>query len=148
MCSPQYRYCLVVESTQMEQEKLLRRVTKVPSKKAPQALRTLLDDYHAHALDGEYYKNYFRRQGKMYFYDLLKPVADLSEVSRNRLYRLGSVSNNFLVQTAVGECAGVIIDLVSTLLYDSDEKFGWSEEALANATVCRFNLSQLQRVHQ
>jgi sulfite reductase (ferredoxin) len=30
----------------------------------------------------------------------------------------------------VGECAGVIIDLVSTLLFDSEEKLGWSKEAL------------------
>jgi sulfite reductase (ferredoxin) len=32
----------------------------------------------------------------------------------------------------VGECAGVMIDLVSTLLYDSEDKLSWSEETLAN----------------
>jgi sulfite reductase (ferredoxin) len=105
------------------------RVIKVPSKKAPQALRMLLDDYDANGFDGEYYKNYFKRQGKKYFYDLLKPVADLSEVSESDYIDWGR-DNKFLVQTAVGECAGVIIDLVGTLLYDSEEKLGWSEEAL------------------
>jgi sulfite reductase (ferredoxin) len=107
------------------------RVTKVPSKKAPQALRVLLDDYEANALDGEYYKDYFKRQGKMYFYNLLKPVADLDQVSDTDYIDWGQ-EQNFFVQTAVGECAGVIIDLVSTLLFDSDEKLGWAEEALNN----------------
>jgi sulfite reductase (ferredoxin) len=107
------------------------RVTKVPSKKAPQALQVLLDDYEANALDGEYYKDYFKRQGKMYFYNLLKPVADLDQVSDTDYIDWGQ-EQNFFVQTAVGECAGVIIDLVSTLLFDSDEKLGWAEDALAN----------------
>jgi sulfite reductase (ferredoxin) len=40
------------------------RVIKVPSKRGPQTLRTLLDDYDANALQGEYYKDYFKRQGK------------------------------------------------------------------------------------
>jgi sulfite reductase (ferredoxin) len=37
---------------------------------------------------------------------------------------------NFVLHTAVGECAGVIIDLVSTLLYDSEEKLAWSNQAM------------------
>jgi sulfite reductase (ferredoxin) len=40
--------------------------------------------------------------------------------------------NNFFVQTAVGECAGVIIDLVSTLLFDSEVKLDWAKESLEN----------------
>jgi sulfite reductase (ferredoxin) len=67
----------------------------VPSKKAPQALRMLLlDDYDANALDGEYYKNYFRRQGKMYFYNLLKPVADLDQVSETDYIDWGRDKNS------------------------------------------------------
>lgn len=105
------------------------RVVKVPSKKAPVALRTLLDDYESNALDGEYYKDYFRRQGKMYFYELLKPIADLTMVETSDYIDWGR-EQEFAVQTAVGECAGVIIDLVSTLLFDSEEKLGWAEESL------------------
>lgn len=107
------------------------RVVKVPSKKAPAVLRTLLDDYDAHAQDGEYYKDYFKRQGKMYFYNLLKPLADLKDVIDTDYIDWGQ-EHNFFVQTAVGECAGVIIDLVSTLLYDSEEKLLWAEESLNN----------------
>lgn len=104
------------------------RVVKVPSKKAPDALRALLDDYEANALDGEYYKDYFKRQGKMYFYNLLKPIADLDKIVPSDYIDWGQ-EHNFQVLTAVGECAGVIIDLVSTLLYDSEEKLVWAEEA-------------------
>ncbi len=107
------------------------RVVKVPSKKAPAVLRTLLDDYDAHTLDGEYYKDYFKRQGKMYFYNLLKPLADMNDVINTDYIDWGQ-EQNFFVQTAVGECAGVIIDLVSTLLYDSEEKLVWAEESLKN----------------
>jgi sulfite reductase (ferredoxin) len=107
------------------------RVVKVPSKKAPAVLRTLLDDYDTHAQEGEYYKDYFKRQGKMYFYNLLKPLADLNDVIDTDYIDWGQ-EHNFFVQTAVGECAGVIIDLVSTLLYDSDEKLIWAKESLQN----------------
>jgi len=107
------------------------RVIKVPSKKAPEVLRALLDDYDENANDGEYYKEYFKRQGKMYFYTLLKPFADLDNVKDTDYIDWGQ-ENNFFVQTAVGECAGVIIDLVATLLFDSDEKLDWAKEALKN----------------
>ena len=105
------------------------RVIKIPSKKAPEVLRSILDDYDSNSNDGEYYKDYFKRQGKMYFYNLLKPLADLETVVDTDFIDWGQ-ENKFVVQTAVGECAGVIIDLVSTLLFDSDEKLGWAEKSL------------------
>jgi len=107
------------------------RVIKVPSKRGPEALRTLLDDYEVNGLEGEYYKDYFKRQGKMYFYSLLKPLGDLDSVTPTDYIDWGK-EENFAVETAVGECAGVIIDLVSTLLFDSDEKLEWSAAALEN----------------
>jgi len=105
------------------------RVVKVPSKKAPEVLRAILDDYDANALDGEYYKDYFKRQGKMYFYSLLKPIANLNNAIDSDYIDWGQ-ENKFFVQTAVGECAGVIIDLAATLLFDSEEKLEWAKEAL------------------
>ena len=32
----------------------------------------------------------------------------------------------------MGECAGVVIDLVATLLFESEEKMGWANEAFAS----------------
>ncbi len=110
---------------------IVERVIKLPSKRSPEILRLLLDDYEDHGQEGEYYKDYFRRQGKPYFYNLLKPLNNLDTVQETD-YIDWDQENNFLVQTAVGECAGVIIDLVSTLLFDSDEKLKWAREALEN----------------
>ncbi len=107
------------------------RVIKVPSKKAPEVLRILLDDYDTNGNSGEYYKDYFKRQGKMYFYNLLKPIANLDNVVDSDYIDWGH-DDKFFVQTAVGECAGVIIDLVGTLLFDSDEKLEWAQESLKN----------------
>lgn len=104
------------------------RVIKLPSKRGPNVLRYLLDDYESNGNNGEYYKDYFKRQGKMYFYTLLKPLAALDTVQQSDYMDWG-MEQKFKVETAVGECAGVIIDLVSTLLFDSDEKLIWAKDS-------------------
>ncbi len=109
---------------------LAERVIKVPSRKAPDVLRTLLDDYEVHALEGEYFRDYYRRQGKMYFYSLLKPFADPDKFTDADLIDWGR-EEEFVLRTATGECAGVIIDLVDTLLNDSDEKLQWAKDSFA-----------------
>jgi sulfite reductase (ferredoxin) len=40
------------------------------------------------------------------------------------------LTEKFETAIGVGECAGVMIDLVSTLLYESEEKISWAKEAL------------------
>jgi sulfite reductase (ferredoxin) len=91
-------------------------------------LRILLNDYEANATDGEYYHSYFQRLGRNYFYTLLKPLGDVTNTQPFEYIDWGQ-DRNFILHTAVGECAGVIIDLVSTLLYDTEEKIGWAKEA-------------------
>lgn len=108
---------------------LAEKVIKIPSKRGKEALRTLVDDFDDNSQEGEYYFNYFRRQGKKYFYQLLKPLADLSSVENSDYIDWGH-QDQFEVKTEVGECAGVVIDLVSTLLYEAEEKFQWATEAL------------------
>jgi sulfite reductase (ferredoxin) len=104
------------------------KLIKIPSKRGPQALRILLDDYEANAFEGEYYHDYFKRLGRIHFYALLKPLLDFSTLSKEDYIDWGE-SNNFILHTAVGECAGVIIDLVATLLFESEEKLAWAQEA-------------------
>jgi sulfite reductase (ferredoxin) len=104
------------------------RVIKVPSKRGPEVLRYLLNDFDENGSDGEYFKDYFQRQGKMYFYNLLKPLADVSGVQQADYIDWGR-DQAFALHTGTGECAGVIIDLVATLLFDSDEKEQLSYEA-------------------
>ena len=108
---------------------LSEKVIKVPSKRAPQALRMLLDDYLSLGQEGEYFHDYFQRQGKMYFYQLLKPLTDVETLVPSDFIDWGHEAP-FAVETGTGECAGVIIDLVATLLLESEEK-----EALAQQTL-------------
>ncbi|MGN8069963.1 nitrite reductase [Mucilaginibacter sp. 22184] len=104
------------------------RVIKVPSKRATDVLRTLLDDYKALSTEGELYNDYYDRQGKDYFYRLLKPLADLTNLTDDEFVDWGH-QETFVTAIGVGECAGVIIDLVATLLYESEEKLGWAKQS-------------------
>jgi sulfite reductase (ferredoxin) len=108
------------------------KIIKIPSKRGPDALRILLNDYEANSLDGEYYHSYFARVGRNHFYTLLKPLGDTTTVVPTDYIDWGQDAN-FVLQTAVGECAGVMIDLISTLLNDSEDKIEWATEALRNA---------------
>ena len=110
--------------------RIAEKVIKIPSKRGPEALRQLLDDYEANALDGEYYSDYYARQGKMYFYQLLKPLANLETLENDHYLDWGH-TDTFSIQKAVGECAGVIIDLVATLLYETEEKVEWAHLAFS-----------------
>lgn len=110
------------------QGRVAEKLLKTPSKRAPQILRTLFDDYGENQLDGEYYADYYQRQGKMYFYHLLKPLTELDEVATDEYFDWGHAQENFKVEAGVGECAGVIIDLVATLFYEAEEKLGWAKE--------------------
>jgi sulfite reductase (ferredoxin) len=49
------------------------KIIKIPSKRGPQALRYLLNDYEENSLEGEYYHEYFKRLGRTHIYQLLKP---------------------------------------------------------------------------
>jgi sulfite reductase (ferredoxin) len=109
--------------------RIAEKVIKVPSKRAPEVLRTLFDDYDDNRLDGEYYADYYARQGKMYFYHLLKPLADATNLEASDYQDWGHAQEEFKVEAGVGECAGVIIDLVATLVYEAEEKLSWAYEA-------------------
>jgi sulfite reductase (ferredoxin) len=104
------------------------KVIKVPSKRGPQLLRVLLHDYETNGLEGEYFNDYYDRQGEKYFYTLLKPLAELSTLIDTDFVDWGR-DEIFQTEIGVGECASVIIDLVATLFYESEEKIEWAKEA-------------------
>jgi sulfite reductase (ferredoxin) len=91
-------------------------------------LRALLDDYKTLSQEDETYHAYYDRLGKDYFYRLLKPLADLSTLTDDEFVDWGH-QETYASAIGVGECAGVVIDLVATLLYESDEKLGWANGA-------------------
>jgi sulfite reductase (ferredoxin) len=102
------------------------RVIKVPSKRATDALRYVLDDYKANSVSDETFHAYYDRQGKDHFYRLLKPLADLTTLTDDEFVDWGH-QETYVSAIGVGECAGVIIDLVATLLFESEEKLGWAD---------------------
>jgi len=91
-------------------------------------LRTLLDDFEKNSVEGEYFNSYYDKKGKDYFYQLLKPHADNSTLTPEEYIDWGH-SEQFKTEIGVGECAGVMIDLVATLLYEVEEKIDWAESS-------------------
>ena len=104
------------------------KVTKIPSRRGPQALRILLDDFEKNA-GGQDFLSYYDQQGQMYFYDLLKELSDASTVTESDSVDWGH-QETYQVAVGVGECAGVVIDLVATLLLEALEKLDLGQEAL------------------
>ncbi len=105
------------------------KVVKVPSKRGPEALRVLLNDFEANSEDDEKFAEYYDRKEKTYFYDLLKDLADTSNLSENDFVDWGHESL-YIKAVGVGECAGVVIDLIATLLFESEEKIDNAKSAL------------------
>lgn len=105
------------------------KVVKVPSKRGPDALRLILDDYEANG-NGRSYDSYYQAQGQMYFYDFLKPLTAVD----NNLVQADFIDwgnqEKYEQAIGVGECAGVVIDLIATLLFESEEKIQTATDTL------------------
>ncbi|GGK41977.1 MULTISPECIES: HEPN domain-containing protein [Flavobacteriaceae] len=111
------------------------KVLKIPSKRGPQALRSILNDYEANVSVDESFINYYDRQGERYFYNLLKPLADTTNLEQSDFIDWGS-EEAYEKAVGVGECAGVVIDLIATLLLESEEKL---ENALESLKLNQFS---------
>jgi sulfite reductase (ferredoxin) len=105
------------------------KVIKVPSKRTKDVVRIVLDNYQQNKADNELFNEYYDRTGKDHFYQLLKPLADLNTLTADEFVDWGH-EETFETAIGVGECAGVMIDLVSTLLLEAEEKLQWSVESL------------------
>lgn len=105
------------------------KIVKVPSKRGPQILRTLLNDYFDNRYEGELYNAYYTRQGKIYFYDLLNPIAKSEDITPDDFIDWEH-TEAYKPAIGIGECASVMIDLVATLLFEAEERIDWSREAL------------------
>ena len=105
------------------------KILKVPSKRAPEVLRLVLNDYKNNNQE-ESFLDYSKRKGDRYYYDLLKPLASLETLQAEDYIDFGQ-KEKFSTAIGVGECAGVMIDLVATLILEAEEKINASEECLA-----------------
>jgi len=108
------------------------KVLKVPSKRGPDVIRAVLNDYKTNATNGETFLNYSQRNGERYYYELLKPLASLETLLAEDYIDWGQ-EEKFATAIGVGECAGVMIDLISTLIMEAEEKIAASEECLSNS---------------
>jgi len=97
-------------------------VIKVPAKKGPEVVRKTLDDYQAKKNADESFGDYFDRQGKKYFRDLLTPLLQLPgiEEAPESYIDFGSTKKFSLDDRGQGECAGALTDLIQNLLSDAE----------------------------
>ncbi|MGO4817882.1 HEPN domain-containing protein [Flavobacterium sp. W22_SRS_FP1] len=103
------------------------KVIKIPSRRGPDALRYVLNDFEANA-NGLSFLNYYDAKGEKYFYEMLKPLADTTNLKEADFVDWGN-ADNYVKAVGVGECAGVVIDLVATLLLEAKDKLTFAQEA-------------------
>lgn len=107
------------------------RIIKVPTKRVLHVVEWVLNDYKKNAETNENFHAYYDRQSKNYFYNLLKPLSDLTNLAADEFVDWGH-EGTFQTAIGVGECAGVVIDLVATLIYEAEEKLQWANETFRN----------------
>lgn len=112
--------------------RIAEKVIKIPSKRVLKVIRAILDNYLEFHENEELFNEYYDRQGNTYFYNLLKPLADTETVDENEYLDWGQ-DERFATAIGVGECAGVMIDLVATLFWDAEEKFELAGKAFSES---------------
>ncbi len=103
------------------------KVIKIPSRRGPDALRYILNDFDANG-NGSTFLDYYDAKGEKYFYEFLKPLSDVTNLTEADFVDWGN-ADNYVKAVGVGECAGVVIDLVATLLYEAKDKLTFAQEA-------------------
>jgi sulfite reductase (ferredoxin) len=103
------------------------KVIKIPSRRGPEALRTILADFEANA-NGHDFLDYYDAKGEKYFFELLTPLADITNLTDADFVDWGN-ADNYVKAIGVGECAGVVIDLVATLIFEAKDKITFAQEA-------------------
>ena len=106
------------------------KVVKVPSRRGPEALRRILNDYEANA-NGKKFVEYYKVTGDRYFYDLLNDLQDVSNLTQEDFIDWGS-EEKYEKEIGIGECAGVVIDLIATLFFESEEKIENAQKSFNN----------------
>jgi sulfite reductase (ferredoxin) len=98
------------------------KVIKIPTKRVLIAISSILEYFLQHSIEGEYFNAFYKRVGgKKFFYDLLKPFASIDTIQSSDLIDWGHEAM-YEQAIGVGECAGVILDLVGTILKDASAK--------------------------
>jgi sulfite reductase (ferredoxin) len=96
------------------------KVLKVPSRRVPNVLRWILDDFKTNRLENEDFNPYYDRKSTDYFFQNLKLYSDITQLQPLDFIDWGNEAQ-YEKAIGVGECAGVMIDLIQTLLIEADE---------------------------
>lgn len=107
------------------------KVLKMPARRSPEALRRLLHDYQQNRHDNEVFHDYYDRREKDYFYQMLKDLSATDNLVETDFTDWGN-EEKYVRAIGVGECAGVTVDLVATLLLEAQEKLENAKQALSN----------------
>jgi len=107
------------------------KIIKLPSKRIPEAVRTLIKDYQDNGKEDKSYLHYYQRIGeKKYFYDMLKYLGDTQDINDVEFFDWGQ-DKQYIQAIGVGECAGVSYDMVGAILGDAVEKLEEAKAAIA-----------------
>jgi sulfite reductase (ferredoxin) len=106
------------------------KVVKIPSRRGPEALRRILNDFEANA-EGQLFVEYYKEKGEKYFYQLLTDLSSIENLIQEDFIDWGT-EETYVKAIGVGECAGVVIDLIATLFLESDEKIKEAKVAFSN----------------
>ncbi len=109
------------------------RVIKMPTKRIPEAVRILLDDYQTGKSETDTYLKYYQRRGKRYFYDLLKHLNKVEDATEQEFFDWGQ-DKIYIQSIGVGECAGVSYDMVGAILGDAVNALHKAKEDLTAQT--------------
>ncbi|MBP2832409.1 HEPN domain-containing protein [Aquimarina sp. U1-2] len=96
------------------------KVVKIPSRRGPEALRRILNDFEANA-NGKQFVDYYADKGEKYFYDFLTDLSNVDNLTPQDFIDWGN-KEEYVKAIGIGECAGVVIDLIATLFLESEEK--------------------------
>lgn len=106
------------------------KVVKIPSRRGPEALRRILNDFEANA-GGQLFVDYYKEKGEKYFYQLLTDLSSIENLTQEDFIDWGT-EEKYVKAIGIGECAGVVIDLIATLFLESDEKIEEAKVAFSN----------------
>lgn len=123
--------------------RIAEKILKFPSKRVAAVLKTILADFKCNAKENETFNRYYDRVGKNYFYLLLKSYSYVS-TAMDAEFIDWNQEEKFATAIGIGECAGVKIDLVETLLLEAEEAFAaakenFSENHFADAVYKTYN---------
>ena len=106
------------------------KVVKIPSRRGPEALRRILDDYEENA-GSKSFVEYYKEKGQMYFYDFLTELSNVDNLTQEDFIDWGT-DEKYVKAIGIGECAGVVIDLIETLFLESEEKIENAKHSFDN----------------